>query len=73
MELGDLNFGVGGDQLKGLLQAEPTQHADRNAIDPRDAGIGQQHRQLGLGEDAIEPRAGSEGEHLAAGGGGKAG
>ena len=72
-EMGQLDFGLGGDQLKGLLQVEPTQHTDRNAIDPRDAGICQQHRQFALGEHAIEPGAGSEGEHLATGGGGEAG
>ena len=72
-EMGDLDFGVGGDQLEGLLQVEPTQHADRNAIDPCNAGIGQQHRQFALGEHAIEPGAGGEGQHLPTGGGGEAG
>ena len=72
-EMGNLDFGVGGDQLKGLLQVEPTQHADRNAIDPCNAGIGQQHRQFALGEHAIEPGARGEGEHLPTGGGGEAG
>ena len=71
--MGQLDFGLGGDQLKGLLQVESTQHADRNAIDPRDAGISQQHRKFALGEHAIEPGAGSEGEHLPTGGGGEAG
>ena len=72
-EMGQLDFGVGGDQLKGLLQVEPTQHTDRNAIDPRDAGISQQHGQFALGEHAIEPGAGGEGEHLPTGGGSEAG
>ena len=72
-EMGDLEFGVGGDQLKGLLQVEPTQHADGNAIDPGDVGIGQQCRQFGLGEHTIGPGTGGEGEHLPPGGGGKAG
>ena len=72
-ETGQFDFGLGGDQLKGLLQVEPTQHTDRNAIDARDAGISQQHRQFALGEHAIKPGAGSEGEHLPTGGGGEAG
>ena len=72
-EMGELHFGVGGDQLKGLLQVEPTQHADGNAIDPGDVGIGQQCRQFGLGEHTIGPGTGGEGEHLAAGGGSEAG
>ena len=72
-EMGDLEFGVGGDQLKGLLQVEPTQHADGNAIDPGDVGIGQQCRQLGLGKHTIGPGTGGEGEHLPPGGGGEAG
>ncbi len=72
-EMGELDFGVGGDQLEGLLQVEPTQQADRNAIDPGDVGIGQQCRQFRLGEHAIEPSTGGEGEHLPAGGSGEAG
>ena len=72
-EMGQLDFGLGGDQLEGLLQVEPTQHIDRNAIDPRDAGISQQHRQFALGEHAIEPGTSSESEHLPTSGGGEAG
>ena len=72
-EMGDLDFGVGGDQLKGLLLGEPTQHADGNAIDPGDVGIGQQCRQFGLGEHTIKPGTGGEGQHFPPGGGGEAG
>ena len=72
-EMGELDFGVGGDQLEGLLLVEATQQADRNAIDPGDVGIGQQCRQFRLGEHAIEPSTSGEGEHLPAGGSGEAG
>ena len=72
-QVGQLDFGVGGDQRKGLLQAEAPQQADGNAIDPGDTRIGQQRRQLGLGEDAVKASTGGEGDHLPASGGGEAG